>query len=150
MLKVGDKAPDFTLRDDTGAEFRLSANLGKWWLLVFYPGDDTPVCTRQLCDYRDGVEAFSGLGVQVVGISKDGPDRHRKFRQKHRLPFTLLSDPDLKVAEKFDCKGLLGMKRGVFLLDDAGVIRYLHVEALALFRRTREELLQVIRGLNPN
>jgi len=150
MLKVGDKAPDFTLPDDKGKSFSLSANLGRKWLLVFYPGDGTPVCTRQLCDYRDGVEAFSGLGVDVVGISKDGPESHRRFKQKHRLPFALLSDPDLKVAEKFDCKGLLGMKRGVFLLDEAGIIRYVHVEALALFRHTREELLQVIGGLKPN
>jgi len=149
MLKVGDKAPDFTLQDDTGAEFKLSAQLGRKWLLVFYPGDDTPVCTRQLCDYRDGVEEFSGLGVSVVGISNDGPDSHRRFKAKYQLPFTLLSDPELKVAAKFDCKGLLGMKRGVFLLDEAGIIRYMHVEALALFRRTREELLQAIGRLDP-
>jgi len=147
MLEVGDKAPDFTLTDDTGAPFTLSAQRGEKLLLVFYPGDNTPVCTKQLCDYRDGVEAFAGLGVRVVGISSDGADTHRKFKAKHRLPFTLLSDPGLKVAARYDCKGLLGMKRGVFLLDEVGIVRYLHIEAIALFRRSREELLQAIAGM---
>jgi len=147
MLEVGDKAPDFILQDDQGGKFKLSGQRGQKLLLVFYPGDNTPVCTRQLCDYRDGVESFAGLGVNVVGISNDGAESHRKFKAKHQLPFTLLSDPDLRVAGQYGCKGLLGMKRAVFLLDEAGVIRYMHIETLALFRRTREELLQIIAGL---
>ena len=148
MLQVADKAPDFSLEDEAGAEFRLSSQQGKKILLVFYPGDNTPVCTRQLCDYRDGMEAFAGLGVEVVGISNDTAESHRKFKEKHHLPFTLLTDPGLKVAALYDCKGLMGMKRGVFLVDEKGIIRYLHVEALALFRRSREELLQLISALN--
>ena len=148
MLQVADKAPDFSLEDEAGAEFRLSSQQGKKILLVFYPGDNTPVCTRQLCDYRDGMEAFAGLGVEVVGISNDSAESHRKFKEKHHLPFTLLTDPGLKVAALYDCKSLMGMKRGVFLVDENGIIRYLHVEALALFRRSREELLQVISALD--
>jgi peroxiredoxin len=147
MLKEGDKAPGFELADDGGETFRLADHLGQKLLLVFYPGDDTPVCTRQLCDYRDGVEAFAGLGVTVIGISNDSVESHREFKRKHRLPFTLLSDPDLEVAGRYDSKGMLGMKRSVFLLDESGVIRYRHVETLALFRRHREELLEVIEGL---
>jgi peroxiredoxin Q/BCP len=147
MLKEGDKAPGFELADDAGETFRLADHLGQKLLLVFYPGDDTPVCTRQLCDYRDGVEAFAGLGVTVIGISNDSVESHREFKRKHRLPFTLLSDPDLEVAGRYDSKGMLGMKRSVFLLDESGVIRYRHVETLALFRRHREELLEVIEGL---
>lgn len=147
MLKVGDPAPDFTLQADSGQPFTLSEQRGQKVLLVFYPGDDTPVCTRQLCDYRDGIEAFEGLGVAVVGISKDGGESHRRFKHKHSLPFTLLSDPDLEVAGQYDSKGILGMKRSVFLVDEAGVVRYLHVESLALFRRSREELLDVIAAL---
>ncbi len=143
----GQLAPDFVLKDDAGAPFRLSSRRGSRVLLVFYPGDDTPVCTRQLCDYRDGIEEFGGLGVEVVGISADDDQSHRRFRQKHRLPFVLLSDPDLEVAAKYGCKGLLGMKRGVFLVDSDGKIRYAHVESLAVFRRTREELIAAIRGL---
>ena len=146
MLKIGDKAPDFVLEDDRGQSFSLSAQAGSKVLLVFYPGDDTPVCTRQLCDYRDGIEAFEGLGVQVIGISGDDGDSHRKFREKYDLPFTLLSDPGLKVAARYDSKGMLGMKRSVFLVDEQGLIRYLHIESLPVFRRKREELLEAIRG----
>ncbi len=149
MLKVGDEAPDFTLQTDSGEPYTLSAQRGHRLLLVFYPGDNTPVCTRQLCDYRDGIEAFEGLGVSVVGISKDGGESHRQFKEKHGLPFTLLSDPGLEVAGLYDSKGMLGMKRSVFLVDESGVIRYVHVESLALFRRSREELLDVIAGLDP-
>jgi len=148
MLKVNDKAPQFVLEDDSGQKFSLADQAGHKVLLVFYPGDNTPVCTRQLCDYRDGVEAFAGLGVEVVGISNDGAESHRRFREKHDLPFRLLTDPGLKVAERYDSKGILGMKRSVFLVDEAGVIRYLHVESVALFRRKREELLEVIRSLS--
>jgi peroxiredoxin Q/BCP len=148
MLKVNDKAPQFVLEDDQGQTFSLAEQAGHRVLLVFYPGDNTPVCTRQLCDYRDGVEAFAGLGVEVVGISNDSAESHRRFREKYDLPFTLLTDPDLAVAGLYDSKGVLGMKRSVFLVDEAGVIRYLHVESLALFRRKREELLDVIRSLS--
>ena len=144
MLKLNDPAPDFVLEDDQGEEFRLKDLRGSKVLLVFYPGDNTPVCTRQLCDYRDGIEAFEGLGVKVVGISNDSVESHRK----HKLPFTLLSDPDLKVAAMYDSKGMLGVKRSIFLLDEEGIIRYLHVEAVSLFRRKREELLKVIEGIS--
>jgi peroxiredoxin Q/BCP len=148
MLNVNDKAPPFVLKDDKGQSFSLAEQAGRKILLVFYPGDDTPVCTRQLCDYRDGIEAFADLGVDVVGISHDSAESHRKFRAKHDLPFTLLTDPDYKVAEQYDSKGVLGMKRSVFLVDEKGIIRYLHVESVSLFRRRREELLEAIRNLS--
>lgn len=148
MLKVNDKAPGFCLQSDSGEEYCLSDHADHRVLLVFYPGDNTPVCTRQLCDYRDGIEAFAGLGVSVVGISSDDLDSHRKFRSKHDLPFVLLSDPDLEVAKLYDSKGVLGMKRSVFLVDEAGIVRYAHIEALALFRRRAEELLDAIRALD--
>lgn len=148
MLQVNDKAPPFVLPDDQGGQFDLVGQAGKKVLLVFYPGDNTPVCTKQLCDYRDGVEAFAGLGVEVVGISNDSAESHRKFREKHALPFTLLTDRDLEVAALYDSKGMLGMKRSVFLVDEHGVIRYLHVESVSLFRRKREELLEAIRQLS--
>ena len=114
---------------------------------MFYPGDGTPVCTRQLCDYRDGIEQFSDLGVDVVGVSRDDAESHRRFREAQDLPFTLLSDPDMEVAEQYGCSGLLGMKRGVFLIDERRVVRYAHVEAVAVFRRRRDEIIEVIRGL---
>ena len=148
MLDTGDKAPLFELEDDQGETFRLADHLGEKVLLVFYPGDNTPVCTAQLCDYRDGIEAFEGLGVRVVGISADDGDSHRQFRAKHKLPFTLLSDPKLEAAGLYDSKGMLGVKRSVFLVDKKGVIRYRHVESLSLFRRKRDEILEVIEGLS--
>lgn len=148
MLKVNDKAPQFVLQDDQGQLFNLSEQAGHKVLLVFYPGDNTPVCTRQLCDYRDGIESFAGLDVKVVGISNDSAESHRKFRAKHNLPFTLLTDADLQVAALYDSKGVLGMKRSVFLVDEQGVIRYLHIESVALFRRKREELLEAIRSIS--
>jgi len=147
MLKINDEAPPFVLQDDQGKQFSLADRRGHKVLLVFYPGDNTPVCTRQLCDYRDGIEAFEGLGVEVVGISNDSAESHREFRRKHDLPFTLLTDPDLEVARLYDSKGPLGMKRSVFLVDERGVIRYMHIESLALFRRKRGELVEAIRNL---
>lgn len=147
MAETKQKAPEIQLPADDGTEFVLSEHLGERILLVFYPGDNTPVCTRQLCEYRDGIESFAELGVTVIGISSDGLESHRKFRQKYALPFILLSDEDLEVAERYGCKGLLGMKRAIFLVDEAGVIRYAHVEALALFKRSASELLAVIAQL---
>lgn len=146
-LKQGDPAPDFELPDQDGRPWRLSERVSRL-LLVFYPGDDTPVCTRQLCDYRDGLEVFSELDVEVVGISADDAASHRAFRARHGLPFTLLTDSGLEVARQYGCRGALGMKRGVFVLDDRHRIAYAHVEALALFRRSREALIEVIAGLD--
>ena len=148
MLQLYDIAPEFTLPDDIGERFKLSDHRGRRLLLVFYPGDNTPVCTRQLCDYRDGIESFSDLGVEVVGVSSNDADSHRQFKKKYNLPFSLLSDADLTVAELYDCKGLFGMKRGVFLIDEEGQLRYIHVEAVALFRRRREELLEAISAMD--
>ena len=146
-MQTGEQAPDFSLIDDQGNTFHLQDELGQRLLLVFYPGDNTPVCTAQLCDYRDGIEAFADLGVRVVGISADDQASHQRFKAKHDLPFTLLSDPGLQVAATYDCKGMLGMKRGVFLLDEQGIVRYRHIESVAVFRRQRDELLKVISRL---
>ena len=148
MIAINDKAPDFKLQSDSGDEYQLSDHRGERLLLVFYPGDNTPVCTRQLCEYRDGIEAFAELDVSVVGISSDSLESHQRFRDKHELPFVLLSDPDLSVAKQYGCKGTFGMKRGVFLVDDQGRIAYKHIEALALFRRSVDELLEAISLLD--
>ena len=145
--QLNEIAPDFSLIDADGQRFALSEQRGRRLLIVFYPGDDTPVCTRQLCDYRDGIEAFADLNVDIIGISPDDAESHRKFRERHRLPFVLLSDPDLDVAAQYGCKALIGMKRGVFLIDETGRIRYRHVEAVALFRRRKEELVKAIEAL---
>jgi peroxiredoxin Q/BCP len=148
MPTVNDKAPGFCLQSDSGEEYCLSEHAGQRILLVFYPGDNTPVCTAQLCEYRDGIESFADLGVSVVGISSDDLESHQKFRSKHDLPFVLLSDPDLEVAKLYGSKGRLGMKRAVFLVDEKGVVRYAHIETLALFRRRAEELLEAVKALD--
>ena len=147
MIQVGHSAPEFELPDQDGKPWRLSEHRGRWLLLVFYPGDETPVCTRQLCEYSDGIEEFEGLGVDVVGISADDAESHRRFRERRGLPFPLLTDADLAVAARYGCKGLLGMKRGVVLVDPDGLCRYVHIESVALFRRSREELVGVIQSL---
>ena len=147
MIKVNDAAPDFTLPADDGSSYTLSKHRGKRQLLVFYPGDNTPVCTAQLCDYRDGIDEFAGLNIEVVGISADDAKSHQGFRKKHELPFTLLSDQGGAVAKQYGSWGLLGMKRAVFLIDEKGVVRYAKVEGVALFRRHREELLEAFGSL---
>ncbi len=147
MLKVGDRAPTFILPADDGSSFDLASMRGQKVLLVFYPGDETPVCTAQLCEYRDGFEDYRELGVTVIGISKDDGDSHRRFKERRDLPFSLLSDVDLKVARQYDSSGLLGMKRSVFLVDEEGVLRYVHVESVAIFRRRHDELIAAIRAL---
>ena len=148
MPTLNEKAPDFCLQGDNGEEYCLSDHAGQRVLLVFYPGDNTPVCTAQLCEYRDGIESFAGLGVSVVGISSDNLESHQAFRNKYDLPFVLLSDPDLEVAKLYDSKGRFGMKRAVFLVDEEGDVRYAHVESLAVFRRKANELLEVIEALD--
>lgn len=149
MPTVGDTAPDFELPADDGSAFKLAAQRGKRVLLVFYPGDNTPVCTAQLCEYRDGFDDYRDLGVEVVGISSDSIESHRDFKRKRMLPFALLSDVGLAVAKRYGAAGMLGMKRAVFLVDEQGVVRYAHVEALALFRRSHEELIEAVRALGP-
>lgn len=137
-------APDFELPDHQGEAFRLSAHRGQPLLLLFYPGDNTPVCTAQWCDYRDGLNDFKALGVEVVGISRDSAESHRAFRQRHQLPFRLLTDADLNVTRAYGIKGLLGMKRALFVLDAEHGIRYRHVETVAVLRRRRDALLAAI------
>lgn len=146
-LNLASPAPDFTLQADDGSKFSLSSQRGKRVLLVFYPGDETPVCTAQLCEYRDGFEDYQQLNCTVIGISSDDTASHQRFKQRRQLPFTLLSDPQLEVAALYGAKGLLGMKRACFLVDEHGVLRYQHIEATALFRRRQDELVEALRAL---
>jgi len=144
---IGDRAPDFEL-ESTAGPIRLGERLEKSAvLLVFYPGDDTPICTRQLCDYRDNLAAFRDLGVDVLAINPQGLDSHESFAKKHDLPFPLCADEDKAVCGAYGANGLLGMtKRALFLIDRGGVVRYRKVD-LPIFRRTAEELQTVIGDL---
>ena len=140
-------APDFALPSTQG-EVRLSGWLERGpVLLVFYPGDNTPVCTRQLCDYRDNLAAFRDLGVDVLAINPQPLESHQSFAEKHDLPFPLCADVGKSVCQAYGATGLLGMtKRALFLIDRSGVVRYRKVD-LPIFRRTADELQTVIGDL---
>ena len=101
MLKIGDKAPEFTLQDKNGNDVSLSSFLGKKVVLYFYPKDSTPGCTRQACAFASAYEQFKSNDIVVIGVSKDSVASHVKFADKYSLPFILLSDPEHKVIEAF-------------------------------------------------
>lgn len=122
-LPAGTPAPDFELADDSGSAVKLFALRGKSVVLVFYPGDDTPGCTKQLCEFRDGWEAARARGVEVFGVNPRSARKHAQFRRKFRFPFQLLVDPGQKVAALYHAKGLI-VKRTVYLIGPDGIIRF--------------------------
>lgn len=131
MLKEGDKAPGFKLKDNKGNEISLKDYLGKDIVLYFYPKDDTSGCTKEACSFRDNYPEFQKLDSVVLGISADSEESHRKFISKYDLPFTLLSDPDKKVIEEYGVwkeksmygKKYMGIERTTFLIDKKGMIK---------------------------
>ncbi len=121
------KAADFSLPDQDGKTRRLADFAGKWLVLYFYPKDDTPGCTVEACSLRDANDELIDLGAEVVGISKDDTDSHRKFKAKHKLNFTLLSDPEGKTIEAYGAWGKKmfgreGILRKTFIIDPEGEI----------------------------
>lgn len=126
MLKVGDTAPDFALEEFDGPETTLSELLdGKSLVVYFYPADFSPVCTREACALRDRHDALREVGVRVLGVSPQGRESHRRFRESYQLPFALLSDPSRKVIDAFGVNGPLGfgVRRATFLIGPDRVIR---------------------------
>jgi len=119
------QAPDFTLVDQDGKSHSLADYAGKWLVLYFYPKDNTPGCTKEACSFRDGREQIRELGnVEVVGVSKDSVESHKKFSAEHQLNFTLLSDPDHEVIEAYGAwGGLLGTKRNTVIIDPRGEVK---------------------------
>ena len=136
---VGEQAPDFEL-EGTEGQFRLSDHRGERVVLLFYPGDNTPVCTKQFCSYRDRPDAFADLGATVVGISAQGVDSHRGFTDKNHLNVPLLADEDGAVAKSFGAHGRLGTKRAVVIVDEDGVVRHRHDHLLGLDFQSVDEL----------
>jgi peroxiredoxin Q/BCP len=122
-LPVGTPAPDFTLPDDAGNEVHLSALRGRNIVLVFYPGDNTPGCTRQLCQLRDSWETARVRGIAVFGVNPQSRKSHAAFRHKYNLPFPLLVDAGHKVASLYNARGLI-VKRTVYLVGPDGMIRF--------------------------
>lgn len=145
--QVGAAAPDFTLKDGSNDEWRLSDQRGKIVVLLFYPGDETPICTRQMCSVRDRWEDYSNTGAEVVGISTDSVESHKKFAEHHELPLRLLSDASGEVANRYGARSLIPGKvaRSVFVIDANGIIRYRDVRPLGLFRPKDDEVIKAIR-----
>lgn len=130
MLKVGTKAPAFTLPDQNGTIHTLDQYKGKKVILYFYPKDNTPGCTKQACGFSERHPQFTEKGAVVIGISKDSVSSHKKFEEKYGLSFTLLSDPELEVIKAYDVwkekknygKVSMGVVRTTYLIDEEGVI----------------------------
>ena len=130
MLEIGTKAPEFSVPDENGEIRNLSDYKGKKLILYFYPGDNTPGCTKQACGFADLYPQFSEKDVEIVGISKDSVASHKKFKEKYSLPFTILSDTELQTIQAYDVwkekklygKTSMGIVRTTYLIDENGVI----------------------------
>lgn len=146
--EVDQQAPDFALKDGEGREWRLSEQRGLVVVLLFYPGDETPVCTRQLCSVRDRWTDYVATGAEVVGISTDTVESHRKFTENRQLPLRLLSDADGAVTKLFKVRSWIPGRsaRAVVVIDAHGVIRYRKVEPLSLFRPNDDQIIGAIRS----
>jgi len=140
-------APDFELLDGQGAIWRLSEHSGRVVVLLFYPGDETPICTRQMCSVRDRWADYSATGAEVVGISTNTVESHKSFTEHHDLPLRLLADVDRRVADLYGAQSLIPGKvaRSVFVIDAKGVLRYRDVRPLGLFRPKDDEVIRAIR-----
>jgi peroxiredoxin Q/BCP len=148
-LSIGDSAPDFTLPGTNGSTYSLSDFAGQPLVLVFYPGDDTPVCTRQLNSYNDGLEQFAELDAQIVAISAQDVSSHEAFSDKHGFRFPLLADVDKEVAGRYGTLGPIGFpRRSVFIIDRDGIVRYAHRAIAGLTFRPVKELVAELRKLN--
>jgi peroxiredoxin Q/BCP len=150
MLKVGDPAPDIQLHTDTGEDFRLSQMKGKRVVLYFYPRADTPGCTVEACEFRDGIKAFGKKGTAVIGVSPDKPSAQAKFKEKYDLPFTLLADENRAAAEAYGVykeknmygKNVMGIERTTFIIGPDGKIEKIYNKVKA-----KGHAAEVLEGL---
>jgi thioredoxin-dependent peroxiredoxin len=146
-LSVNEPAPDFTLKDGNGDNWRLSDQRGKVVVLLFYPGDETPVCTRQMCSVRDRWDDYLATGAEVVGISSDSVESHKKFADHHSLPLRLLSDSQRAVAKLYGAESLIPgrVARSVFVIDAKGILRYRDVRPVGLFKPKDDVTIAAIK-----
>jgi thioredoxin-dependent peroxiredoxin len=144
--RVGAQAPDFTLMDGEGQPWRLSDQRGKVVVLLFYPGDETPICTKQMCSVRDRWDDYAATGALVLGISTDTVESHKKFAEHHGLPLRLLSDTSGEVSRAYGARSLLPGRtaRSVFVIDAEGILRHRKVQPLGLFRPKDDDTLREI------
>ena len=130
-LEVGDKAPNFSGLDQNGIKVYLKDYLGKKLVLYFYPEDDTPTCTVQACNLRDNFSTLKANGFEIIGVSPDDVESHKKFKNKFQLPFTLVADPKHTIIDKYSVWGEknlyghkhMGIYRTTFVIDEKGVIK---------------------------
>ena len=146
--EVGEAAPDFEL-DGTSGRFRLADHRGEKVMLLFYPGDETKVCTKQFCSYRDNAEAFGSLGVTAVGISGKNVDSKKSFSENHGLNVPLLADPDGEVSRSYGADSNLAKstKRAVVVIDEEGRIAHRHENVMGLGFQTVADLKQTLESL---
>jgi peroxiredoxin Q/BCP len=132
-IEVGDPAPGFELRGTGDRTYSLDQYRGQWLVLAFYPGDFTPVCTRQFCSYRDAADELDELDAEVLGISAQPLESHERFRSKYGLTVPLLADPNREVIRSYGVLGPGGVvRRSIFIVDPEGIVRYRHVARLGL------------------
>jgi peroxiredoxin Q/BCP len=152
-IGIGDEAPEFELAGTGGETYRLTDHRGRWTILAFYPGDFTPVCTRQFCSYRDAADHLDELDADVLGISPQSVASHERFAAEHRLTVPLLADPDHATARAYGVVGPGGLvRRSIFMVDPGGIVRYRHVALLGLRYKDIEHLasaLSLARGSGP-
>ena len=149
-LKVGDKAPDFTLFSQTGENVTLSQIIGKKNIvLYFYPKDESKGCTRQACEFRDKYEVFTDLGAEVIGLSSDDIKSHESFAKKYNLPFILLSDNENKVRKLYGVKSTFGVIPGrvTFVIDKKGIIKNIFSSQFN-FKKHIDESLETLKQLD--
>ena len=149
-MRIGEQAPSFILKDGDGQPWTLNDHLGRTVVLLFYPGDNTPVCTAQLCSVRDHWSEYEATGAEVVGISTDSVESHKGFAEKNRLPLRLLSDADRKVSAMYDMKSWLPGRsaRGVVVIDKEGKVAYHKAQPISLFKPADEDVLAAIRKVS--
>ena len=150
-VEPGTEAPDFALVEGDGNEWRLSDHRGQVVVLLFYPGDETPICTRQLCSLRDRWEDYQATGAEVVGISTNTVESHKSFAQHHGLPLRLLADTGRRVADLYGARSWIPGKvaRSVFVINRDGVITYRDVRPVGLFRPKDDDMIAAIKAAQP-
>lgn len=149
-INTGDVAPDFTLQSQTGENVTLSQFRGKKnMVLYFYPKDETPGCTREACTFRDSYELFTDLGAEVIGVSVDTVESHKKFAEHYNLPFTLLSDVENNVRRLYGATSTLGFIPGrvTFIIDKKGVVRHVFSSQLQPEKHI-EEAREILKKLD--
>ncbi len=151
-LKEGDKAPEFTAKDQNGKTVSLTDYHGKTVVLYFYPKDDTPGCTAEACDFRDNYEYLQSQGYEVIGVSTDDEKSHKKFESKYSLPFTLIADHDQKIVNDYGVwveknmygKKYMGTQRTTFIIDANSVIS--HIITKVDTKNSSQQVLDLLKA----